>query len=302
MAGVGMHQLFFCGDMKMKIEEGYMPFKGFKTYYRIVGDGNQTPIVCLHGGPGSTHNYFEVLDELESSGHKIIMYDQLGCGKSYVSEHDELWNLDTWMEELECLLKYLRISKCHLLGQSWGGMLAIAYAIERKCDRLESLILSSTLSSASLWAKEQHRMIRFMPENEQEAVLSENYDSIEYKEANAHYMQLHCAGPFDENTPECVKREKVSGQRSYLIGWGPNEYTPLGTLKDFEYTNRLSEIKVPSLIISGTNDLCTPLVAKTMYDGIQNSKWELMEGCRHMCFVDDHDRYCQIVKDWMQNI
>ena len=55
-------------------------------------------------------------------------------------------------------------------------------------------------------------------------------------------MQLHCAGPFDKDTPECVTREKKAGQRSYLIGWGPNEYTPLGTLKDFEYTNHLNEI------------------------------------------------------------
>ncbi len=286
----------------MKIVEGYMPFKGFKTYYRIVGEGDKTPLVCLHGGPGSTHNYFEVLDELAQNGQPIIMYDQLGCGNSFVSGHDELWNLFVWMEELECLLEHLCISKCHLLGQSWGGMLAIAYAIERKCDKLESIILSSTLSSASLWAKEQHRMIRLMDEKEQDALLSLDYDSREYKEANEHYMQLHCAGPFDDSTPECVKRKKVSGERSYLVGWGPNEFTPLGTLKDFEYTSRLNEISVPTLIISGTDDLCTPLVAKTMYDGIEKSKWELMEGCRHMCFVDDHAKYCHILKNWMNNI
>ena len=89
---------------------------------------------------------------------------------------------------------------------------------------------------------------------------------------------------------------------TYLIGWGPNEYTPLGTLKDFEYTNRLNEIQVPALIISGTNDLCTPLVAKTMYDGIKNAKWHLMPECRHMCFVDDHDTYCHNLEDWLASV
>lgn len=181
-------------------------------------------------------------------------------------------------------------------------MLAIAYAIEKKNAKLKSLILSSTLSSASLWAKEQHRMIGFMSDDEQQAILSEDYDSIAYQAANEHYMQLHCAGPFGKDTPECITREKKAGQRSYLIGWGPNEYTPLGTLKDFEYTNRLHEIDVPALIISGTNDLCTPLVAKTMYDGIKNSKWHLMPACRHMCFVDDHDTYCQNLKDWLASV
>ena len=83
---------------------------------------------------------------------------------------------------------------------------------------------------------------------------------------------------------------------------GPNEYTPLGTLKDFEYTNRLNEIQVSALIISGTNDLCTPLVAKTMYDGIKNAKWHLMPECRHMCFVDDHDTYCHNLEDWLASV
>lgn len=286
----------------MKIIDGYMPFKGFKTYYRIVDGGDKIPLICLHGGPGSTHNYFEVLDCIAKTGRKVIMYDQIGCGKSYVEGHDELWNQETWMEELVALMEYLNIESCHLLGQSWGGMLAIAYAIEKKNAKLKSLILSSTLSSASLWAKEQHRMIGFMSDDEQQAILGEDYDSIAYQAANEHYMQLHCAGPFDKDTPECVTREKKAGQRSYLIGWGPNEYTPLGTLKDFEYTNRLHEIDVPVLIISGTNDLCTPLVAKTMYDGIKNSKWHLMPACRHMCFVDDQDTYCQNLKDWLASV
>ena len=177
----------------MKIIDGYMPFKGFKTYYRIVDGGDKTPLICLHGGPGSTHNYFEVLDCIAETGRKVIMYDQLGCGNSFVEGHDELWNQETWMEELVALMEYLHIESCHLLGQSWGGMLAIAYAIEKKNAKLKSLILSSTLSSASLWAKEQHRMISFMSDDEQRAILSEDYDSGEYQLANEHYMQLHCA-------------------------------------------------------------------------------------------------------------
>ena len=132
---------------KMKIETGYMPFKGFKTFYRVVGEKtDRAPLVLLHGGPGSTHNYFEVLDPLAELTHRqIVSYDQIGCGESYVEGHPELWTLGTWMEELSCLLNYLHITDFHLLGQSWGGMLAIAYAIEKKPQGLRSLILSSTL-------------------------------------------------------------------------------------------------------------------------------------------------------------
>lgn len=282
----------------MEIKEGYMPFRGYQTYYRLVGKGNE-PLVLLHGGPGSTHNYFEVLDQISETGHPVLMYDQIGCGNSFVDGHSELYTKEVWLEELIALLDYLHIDACHLLGQSWGGMLALYYVIEKKPERVKSLILSSTLSSASLWAREQHRMIAFMDQKDQQAIHKADYSSKEYIEANERYMELHCAGPFDENTPECVTRQKKAGSLAYITAWGPNEYTPLGNLHDFEYTHRLHEIDIPTLIISGTNDLCTPLVAKTMYDRIHNSKWELMENCRHMCFVDDHEKYCEILREWL---
>ena len=113
--------------MTMDIKEGYMPFMGYKTYYRIVGksDAGKYPIILLHGGPGSTHNYFEMLDRIAESGHAVIMYDQLGCGNSFVEGHPELWTPETWLNELCSLIDHLHIDRFHLLGQSWGGMLAI---------------------------------------------------------------------------------------------------------------------------------------------------------------------------------
>ena len=85
----------------MKIVEGYMPFLEYQTYYRIVGEKtDKAPLVLLHGGPGSTHNYFEVLDRLaEEDGRQIIMYDQIGCGNSYVENRPDLWNAETWAKE-----------------------------------------------------------------------------------------------------------------------------------------------------------------------------------------------------------
>ena len=95
----------------MKIVEGYMPFLEYQTYYRIVGEKtDKAPLVLLHGGPGSTHNYFEVLDRLaEEDGRQIIMYDQIGCGNSYVDGRPDLWNAETWANELIALRKHLGI-------------------------------------------------------------------------------------------------------------------------------------------------------------------------------------------------
>ena len=104
----------------MKLIDGYMPFNGYKTYYRIVGENKNgcKPILLLHGGPGSTHNYFEVLDRLSEDGRQVISYDQIGCGNSFVEGHPELWNEKTWLEELISLREYLHLDEVHILGQS----------------------------------------------------------------------------------------------------------------------------------------------------------------------------------------
>ena len=133
----------------MKIREGYMDFKGLKTYWRVAGesDGTKKPIIFLHGGPGSSHNYFEVLDGLAEEGRELVMYDQIGCGKSPAPGRTDLFNRDVWVEELIALRKELRIGECHILGQSWGGMLLLEYVCGEHPEGIRSIILSSTLPS-----------------------------------------------------------------------------------------------------------------------------------------------------------
>lgn len=291
----------------MKIREGYMPFMGYQTYYRIVGEktGDKKPLLLLHGGPGSGHDYFEVLDCLAEEGREIISYDQLGCGKSYLDGHPELWKPEVWDQELMELRKFLGLDEVHILGQSWGGMLIIEYLVNYKPEGVKSAIISSGHPSSSLWSAEQHRWLKLMSEEDQAAIAKAeatgDFSDPAYLAANDRFMERHCCpSVYPADAPECLTREKKHGDEAYLYGWGPNEYTPTGTLKNFEYIDRLPEIKEPTLIISGTYDLCSPLVAKTMYDGIPNSKWELFEGARHMCFVEDNPRYVKLLSGWLK--
>lgn len=282
-----------------------MPFLGYQTYYRIVGEcvDDRKPILLLHGGPGSTHNYFEVLDRLATEGRQVISYDQIGCGNSYVEGHPELWNSKVWMDELMSIRNYLHLDHVHILGQSWGGMLLIEYLITQQPQGVCSAILSSTLPDNELWCREQHRMIRMMSEADQKAIAraeaTGNFTEAEYLKANERFMLLHCAGTVTEDSPECLRRPKKAGTESYIVGWGPNEYNATGTLRTYHYTERLAEIHVPCMITSGTNDLCTPLIAKTMYDRIPDARWELFEGARHMSFVEQNDKYCQLLSEWL---
>lgn len=290
----------------MKIKEGYMPFKDSKTYYRIVGEckANKKPLVLLHGGPGSTHNYFEVLDRIaEEDDRALIMYDQIGCGNSYVENHPEYFNAETWIEELIELRKYLDLDEIHIMGQSWGGMQAIWYAIEYQPKGVKSYILSSTLPSAKLWEIEQHRRISYMEQKFQDAFSkaekTDNYKDPDYLKALDVFMTRHCMAAFTDESPKCLTREKKSGTESYLVGWGRNEFTPTGTLSGYEYTDRLHQIKTPCLITSGQRDLCSPYIAKTMYDNIPNAEWELFQYSRHVPFVEENDKYVEVLINWM---
>ena len=290
----------------MEIREGYMPFKEYKTYYRIVGKkiGNKKPLVLLHGGPGSTHNYFEVLDRLaEEDGRELVMYDQIGCGESYVDNRPDLWKAETWIEELKAIREHLGLDEIHLLGQSWGGMLLLDYVCNYKPEGLKSLILSSTLPASWMWGIEQHRMIKELPQEMQDAIekatASGDYSDPAYMAAETEYMLRHAAGAVTEDSPECLRRPVKKGGEAYVVGWGPNEYTPEGTLKDYDVTEQLKDIKEPTLVISGGNDLCTPYIAKYMYDRIPHAEWELFRTCRHMCFVEDNDRYVELMKEWL---
>lgn len=290
----------------MKITEGYMPYLGYKTYYQIVGEktGDKKPLVLLHGGPGSAHNYFEVLDRLaEEDGRQLIMYDQIGCGESYVENRPDLWTSKTWVGELIALREHLGLDEIHLLGQSWGGMLLLDYACNYKPEGLKSLILSSTLPASWMWGIEQHRMIKELPKEMQDAIEKataiNDYSDPVYQAAEAEYMSRHCSGPVTEESPECLRRPVQKGGESYVVGWGPNEYTPMGTLKDYDVTEQLKDIKEPSLVINGGNDLCTPYIAKYMYDRIPNSRWELFRTSRHMCFVEENDKYVELMKEWL---
>ncbi len=288
----------------MSIKEGFIDFKAYKTYYRIANpDGKKTPLLLLHGGPGSTHNYFEVFDDLaERDDRPFVMYDQIGCGQSPASGGAELFNAETWLDELENLRRHLKLDDLHILGQSWGGMLAIWYAIERKPKGVKSYILSSTLSSAKLWREEQYRRIGYMPMAMQNAIQSADqtgdYEAPAYLAALDEFMRRYCCEITDES-PECVKRPKLSGRESYVIGWGENEFSPTGTLSHYEFTERLSEIEQPCLVTSGQIDLSSPLIAKTMYDNLPNAKWELFAYSRHMPYVEENEKYCKVLAEWL---
>ena len=282
----------------MEIKEGYLDYLEYKTYYRIVNpNGKNTPLLLLHGGPGSTHNSFELFDELAvRSDRPIIMYDQIGCGKSIIEKgHKELWNKTTWVNELINLREKLNLKEVHMLGHSWGGMLLIIYMCDKKPKGVKSITLSSTLSSASLWDKECHRLIGLIDPKYQNLLKKyEAIDDFSSSEATLALNYYYKKFVFErkDDDPECLRRIKPDSSESYETAWGKSEFRPTGTLKDYEYTDKLDTINVPTLICSGVNDESTPLQNIIMYDKIKAYKeWKLYPNSRHRTYYEDHDLY-----------
>ncbi|MCC5429031.1 alpha/beta fold hydrolase, partial [Clostridium botulinum] len=176
-------------------------------------------------------------------------------------------------------------------------------ACEYKPEGIKSYILSSTLPAASLWEKEQRRRVAYLPQEMQDAIAKAekagDYSSKEYQEAEAEFMLRHCSGAVGPDSPECLRRPKVAGTEAYVTAWGQNEFSPSGTLKNFDFMKEIEDIKEPCLITSGLLDLCSPLVAKTMYDKIPNSEWELFEFSRHMPFVEENEKYIEVLNKWL---
>ncbi len=112
---------------EMPVREGFVSFRGYQVWYRIVGereDLGQLPLLCLHGGPGAPHDYLEPLEAMAATGRRVIFYDQLGCGNSDQPHHLSMWAVDLFVEEVGVVRRALGLERVHILGQSWGGMLA----------------------------------------------------------------------------------------------------------------------------------------------------------------------------------
>jgi L-proline amide hydrolase len=146
--------------------DGYVPFAGYRTWYRIVGEGEEEgrlPLLCLHGGPGATWHHMEPYAEL-AEGRRLIFYDQLGCGNSSVLEpHDPaMWTMELYVRELDAVREALGLDRCHVLGHSWGGMLGMAYGITQP-EGLASLIVESSPASVPFWLEELERLRAALP-------------------------------------------------------------------------------------------------------------------------------------------
>jgi pimeloyl-ACP methyl ester carboxylesterase len=234
----------------------------------------------LHGGPGGAHDALEGLGALAERGRSVVFYDQLGSGESDRPDDPSLWTVETYLEQLRSVREGLGLGEIHLFGSSWGGMLAVEYALTQP-DGLASLVLNSTPTSAPRWAEET-------------AGLAAGLDEEEFR--RRHIIRL-------DPEPELLQRARAKfGKQVYETMWGPNEFTVTGTLKGWDVIERLGEIRVPTLITSGRHDECTPKLVEPLHRGIAGSEWVLFEDSAHMPYIEEAERYLKVVGDFLESV
>lgn len=286
--------------------EGYIPFKGYRTWYQSVGDpandAARPPLLALHGGPGAPHDYLENLTKLTADGRRVIFYDQLGCGRSDKTGKPEMYTVPLFVEELGEVRRALGLDRIHLLGQSWGGCLAMEYMLTRPRG-IASLIIESSPASMPLWVAEANRLREELPPEVQATLLQHEADgttsSPDYLQAMAVFYDRHVCRlkPY----PDFVQRAfDTISEEVYGTLNGPSEFHVIGTLKDWDITSRLGEIAAPTLLLSGRHDEATPTIMARVQSGIRGSEWVIFEQSSHLSHVEEEARWMEVVSEWLR--
>jgi proline iminopeptidase len=284
-------------------ERGEVAVEGGSIRYRILGEGERT-LVLLHGGPGGGRLYLSPLERLAGPDRRVVTYDQLGCGESDRPDDPSLWRADRFVDELETLRAHLGLDHIDLYGHSWGGMLATDYALGYQ-QRLNSLVLASTIADAALLKREMARLLEAFPAEIQDTLARHEAagttNSQEYKAAYEAVYRVHVCR-CDPWPPEVVQTFDDFALAVYEPMWGPQEFAYTGNLSDWDRVDRLHEIKVPTLITVGRHDELTPACSEQIHERIPNSKLVVFEQGSHMTFWEETDRYLQVVDDFLRSI
>jgi len=287
-----------------------MKWQHGSTWYRVVGDlkSSKTPVMVLHGGPGAGHNYCEPIAEvLAQTGRAAVLYDQIGCGNSthLPDKPKEFWTPELFMEELVLLTEHLGISnKYNIVGQSWGGMLGMQFAIT-KPKGLNALVVADSPASMEVWVSEANKLRKELPPEVEATLLKHEAagttEDPEYVAAvDVFYSRHLCRIP---QPPYVVAsfEQLAADPTVYHTMNGPSEFHVIGSLKHWDIRPQLKEISAPTLLVSGQYDEATPAMVKEIHGLIPGSKWELFAESSHMPHVEEPAKFKRVVSEFLDS-
>ena len=289
----------------------HTPKSDFRVWTKRVGNNPTIKVLLLHGGPGVTHEYFEALDSyFPAAGIEYYYYDQLGSAYSDQPDAPELWELPRFVEEVEQVRQALGLDQSDfcLLGHSWGGILAIEYALKYQ-RHLKALIISNMMSSIPAYNEYANKML--MPAMDQTALAeikrleaAGDYENPRYMELliEHHYVHHILRRAYDK-WPDPVNRAFAHlNPKVYIPMQGPSELGASGKLVDWDRTADLRKISVPTLVIGARYDTMDPAHMERMAKQVQKGQYLFCPNGSHMAIYDDQKVYVDGVVGFLQDV
>lgn len=267
---------------------------GFHVWTRRVGD-SPIKVLLLHGGPGCTHEYFEIFEQyLPPEGVEFYFYDQLGSYYSDQPDDPKLWDIDRFREEVEEVRRQLGIDQFYILGSSWGGLLGIEYALKYG-DALKGLIISNMTASIPSYVKHINELRERLPKNLVDTMkkyeAAGDYSAPAYEKLiDEHLNKKHICrlNPW----PDAVNRAFAHmNENVYNTMQGANEFVVTGTFKDWDRWDSIKNITNPTLLLVGRHDTMPVDDIEEMGRRIPNSRVGICEEGSHLSMWDDPEAY-----------
>ena len=284
-------------------QERRVEVTGGNVWTARLGPQEGTPVLILHGGPGAASDYMHPLAERLADHRPVVVYDQLGCGRSDRPDDTSLWTVDRSVAEVDQVRAALGLERCHLLGQSWGGWLGIEY-MTRGTRGVERLVLASTSASIPEFMAGARGLIEELPEPHRTVLIElgakEQYDHPDYLAAVDVFYHRHLCR--SDPWPEALLRssEQMDGNQVYLTMNGPTEFDVIGRLRDWDRTADLGRIDVPTLVTCGRYDEITPSCSETITRGIPDARMHVFEQSAHCAHLEEPDDYARIVEAFLR--
>lgn len=283
--------------------EGYVDVKGGKVWYRIIGEGKGTPLLLTHGGPGGTSRGFYQFAPI-GDDRPIILFDQLGSGRSDHHEDTTLLTVDNFIEQITLLKARLGLKEFYLHGHSWGTALALEY-YSKHPEGIKALIFNSPYFATSIWKADADTLIMTLPDSVQTAIWTGeqtgDFESPSYQMANDVYAKNF--GVRSTRLTSELDTVPAPGSRFiYNYMWGPTEFTATGTLQAYDNLAALEAVAVPTLFITGEFDEARPATVRYFQTMVPGSKFVVIEGAGHGTMHDNRAKNISAIKIFLDSL
>jgi len=289
-------------DAATEGRSGMLAVPGGEIWYRVMGDGSATPLILLHGGPGFSSYYLKPLDAL-ASDRTVVRYDQLGGGKSTNITDTTMFTIPHFVAELDSLRAYLGYDRVDILGHSWGTILALEY-YRAHPEHVVSMVLASAVFDVPAYERNALSLVATLSDSAQAAIHASeqtgDYASPAYEEAmNEFYGRYVYRHPIQADLDSTFA---TANQGIYNYMQGPSEFTITGTLKHYDATGFLPQVKVPVLYTVGEFDEVGPDVVRHFAELTPGAEVTVIPGAAHITTWDNPDAMLEAVRGFLEKV